>query len=286
MTTITICAIMKNEAPYILEWIAYHKAIGIDNFVIYDNVSSDESYKMLVALDRANIIKCYSQPSDGGGSPQLKVYNHCLRNHGASTQFMAFLDADEFLVPLDGVDAVDWIASTFDSNPDMTAMAVNWKIFGSAGKIRAEPGLVMERFQQAAAGPNRVFKSIVRPGAVREMAIHYAFLNDGRYGDEKGRPVEFMPEPGGVPGRISAPSSDRLRVNHYMIKSVEEYAIKRNRGNANYSIEHPEKFKRFDDEYFRQADRNDVHDQAALRFLEATKDRIEDLKEHIGSLAG
>lgn len=38
---IIICAIFKNEAPYILEWIAYHKALKVDGFRIYDNGSTD-----------------------------------------------------------------------------------------------------------------------------------------------------------------------------------------------------------------------------------------------------
>ncbi|KMS58716.1 hypothetical protein [Sphingobium cupriresistens] len=50
-------------------------------------------------------------------------------------------------------------------------------------------------------------------------------------------------------------------------------------------VDHPEKFKRFDRVYFRQADRNDVHDDAALRFLDTTKDRIEDRKDYIESVA-
>lgn len=285
MTSITLCAIMKNESRYILEWISFHRAIGVDKFVIYDNKSTDGAYDTLVALDRAGIIKCYSQASDGSGSPQVKAYNHCLRNHGADTELMGFIDADEFLVPLSHIDLKQWLTATFAANADMTAMAVNWKIYGSSGRIHAGDGLVMERFRKAELGVNRVFKSIVRPAAVREMAIHFAFLKDGRYGDEIGLPVEFLPEPGGVPGRISEPSASRLRVNHYMIKSAEEYAIKRNRGNANYTLDHPEKFKRFDDEYFRQADRNDVIDDAALQFLDATRTGIKELQELIKNVA-
>ena len=32
---------MRNEAPFILEWIAYHRAIGFDDFLIYSNDCSD-----------------------------------------------------------------------------------------------------------------------------------------------------------------------------------------------------------------------------------------------------
>ncbi len=41
MTPLAICAIFKNEGPYILEWVAYHRAVGFDHFVLYDNASTD-----------------------------------------------------------------------------------------------------------------------------------------------------------------------------------------------------------------------------------------------------
>lgn len=35
----TLFSAMKNEAPFLLEWVAYHKAIGFDRIVIYSNDS-------------------------------------------------------------------------------------------------------------------------------------------------------------------------------------------------------------------------------------------------------
>jgi Glycosyl transferase family 2 len=52
---IAICLIVKNEAPYLLEWIAYHRVIGVDRFLIYNNDSTDETSSILEHLDRAGI---------------------------------------------------------------------------------------------------------------------------------------------------------------------------------------------------------------------------------------
>jgi hypothetical protein len=38
---ISVCAIFKDEAPYLLEWLAFHTVIGMDLFVLYDNGSGD-----------------------------------------------------------------------------------------------------------------------------------------------------------------------------------------------------------------------------------------------------
>ena len=34
---VSICAMYKNEAKYILEWIEYHLMIGVDHFYLYNN---------------------------------------------------------------------------------------------------------------------------------------------------------------------------------------------------------------------------------------------------------
>ena len=42
-----IVGCMKNEGPYIVEWVAYHRAIGIDNFLIYTNGCDDGTSEIL-----------------------------------------------------------------------------------------------------------------------------------------------------------------------------------------------------------------------------------------------
>ena len=39
---LAIGAIVKNEGPYLLEWIAFHRVVGVDRFFIADNASTDE----------------------------------------------------------------------------------------------------------------------------------------------------------------------------------------------------------------------------------------------------
>lgn len=279
----TICAIVKNESPYLLEWIAYHKAIGIDFFIIYDNLSTDDSYSILKILDRRGIIKTYSQHEKDGGSPQLKAYNHCIRNHADDTDLMTFIDADEFISSAKGLSVKEYVSGVFGENPDMNAMAINWKIFGSSGHEKKAPGFVIERFQRCSENLSSVFKTVVRPKAVQEMFIHFAELKSGYYGDEAGRPVSFMDDPGGVPGSITKPSINNIQLNHYMVKSKEEFEIKRARGNANYTKDHAEKYKRFNDEYFRQFDLNQSEDHSALQKLEEIKSIYKDLCDVVES---
>jgi hypothetical protein len=34
---LSICAIFRHEAPYLREWIEFHKLIGAERFFLYDN---------------------------------------------------------------------------------------------------------------------------------------------------------------------------------------------------------------------------------------------------------
>lgn len=274
-----ICGIVKNEGPYLLEWIAYHKAVGVDFFFIYDNLSTDNSYDILRVLDRQGIIKTYRQHEEDGGSPQLNAYNHCIRHHSEDADLITFIDADEFIAPGKDVDLRNHLDEIFRSNPDMSAMAINWKIFGSSGENKKRPGFVIERFQRCDVNPSRVIKTVVKPKAVKKMFIHYAELKSGRYGDELGRSVSFLEEPGGIPGRIVDASVENIQLNHFMVKSREEFKNKRARGNANYTQDHAAKYQRFNDEYFERFDLNHTHDESSLRHLYKMKSIYDDLCE-------
>src|ERR1700722_724245 len=40
----SICAIFKNEAPCLKEWIEYHRLFGVDHFYLY-NIGSNDSFQ-------------------------------------------------------------------------------------------------------------------------------------------------------------------------------------------------------------------------------------------------
>lgn len=260
-----LCLIAKNEASYILEWIAYHKAIGFVDFVIYDNLSQDGTTDILKKLESKKLIKHYIQKENGHGSPQRLAYNDCIKRFRDKTDLITFIDTDEFITSPSGKNIPEHISGVFLENPDMSAMALNWRIFGSSGKDIREDGFVIERFTKSCQNISSAVKSIIRPSDATEMFTHYVQLSKGRYGDENGQPVEFN-KPSGTPapGNIRVPSAVNIQINHYMVKSKEEFKIKESRGNANYQSNHPDKYKRFNSEYFEKYDINEINDVTAL----------------------
>ena len=53
---ITLVTTMRNEGPYLLEWIAHHRAAGVSDFLIYTNDCDDGTDALLDVLAAAEII--------------------------------------------------------------------------------------------------------------------------------------------------------------------------------------------------------------------------------------
>ncbi len=56
MAIFTLIATLCDESPYIIDWIAHHRAIGVTDFVLYQNDSVDGTTQLLTALHDAGKI--------------------------------------------------------------------------------------------------------------------------------------------------------------------------------------------------------------------------------------
>jgi glycosyltransferase involved in cell wall biosynthesis len=271
MVTCTACLIVKNEAPYLLEWIAYYDQLGFDKIVVYENNSTDNSLEILQHLDKCGIIETRPWKTGATSSPQISAYADALRK--ISTDWIFFVDCDEFLVLHNT--SLKTFLEPFDARPEVSAVAVNWRIFGSSGLKTYEEGLVIERFVMASEPdfpPNRHVKSFVRAKDVG--AVVHMHLSDvkGLVVGPDGVPASFTQR-----GITAAVDISIAQLNHYYTKTPEEYLIKRNRGQAGEGENSVHKYW-YNDETFTGHDRNDVEDRSALQYLSNVKSRINQLK--------
>lgn len=54
---LAIVTIMKNEAPYVKEWLDYHILVGVKKFYIYDNDSDDNLHDILRPYIEQGIVE-------------------------------------------------------------------------------------------------------------------------------------------------------------------------------------------------------------------------------------
>jgi hypothetical protein len=215
---VVVVCIVKDEADYLEEWIAYHVALGVDHFVIYDNGSTDGSAEVLERYINHGLVTRIDWPIGGG---QLAAYNHALRMFGAAATWLAYYDIDEFLVPLLDDDIPSFLAR-FPEAADVRVPRVE---FGFSGHRARPAGLSIDAYTQVAnvldldpSLPPRV-KSIVQPGAVSAIDIHLAFPAD-------------EPAPGAPTQTAEGSVRGLAQLNHYYTRSFEEFEAKRFRGSA------------------------------------------------------
>ncbi|CAN0450946.1 unnamed protein product [Ectocarpus sp. 12 AP-2014] len=99
-SSMVICTMFKNEAPYLEEWLQYHRLLGVSKVYMYDNNSSDKSRPTLRKFELSQFVQVLDWPHEGG---QTEALNDCLCRFRHTTRWMSFLDVDEFVDPAPGL---------------------------------------------------------------------------------------------------------------------------------------------------------------------------------------
>lgn len=240
---LTICAIAKNEGPYFEEWINWHSKLGVEKFYIYDNESTDNTKQILEPYIQSGLVEYIYFP---GKRQQLLAYDDCLEKHRLDANWIAVIDLDEFIVPQQHKSIPDFL----EKFEDYAAVEINWLIYGSGGAKNKEEGSVMERFKYHSYPnhiSNRHVKSILNPRRV------FCFIGCHEVARMKDKIVDSHGDVVRKNFRDREPQQDVIRINHYAVKSYEEFLGKRARGRART-------IKTRNLEYFKQYDLNDIKD--------------------------
>lgn len=273
----SLVAIARNEGPYILEWLAYHLVVGFERIMVFDHRSSDETARILdtaAALD-GRISRIPWRPREDI-APQWTAYNHALPSIG--TPWVAFLDIDEFVVPWRHGRIDRFLAGVAD---DVSAVHVNWRTFGSAGRITDDYGLVTETFDKAAP-PHWYgqchYKSFARTDRIAEVGIHHVLLRSGRRVMSDMQDLRSTTE--GIADRIAY---EGIQVNHYQAKTWPEFERRMAKGRADAPKDHPEQGIRIESAAARFAilDRNEEADDRIAPFIPELRRRMSALSGRV-----
>lgn len=263
---LAIAAIVKDEIDSLAEWIAFHRVIGADYFLIADNGSQDGTREYLESLSGDDWLQTIDVATPPDRAPQLVAYRELAALCPEEVDLIAFIDADEYIlpVPAKGEETHDprsrmhrWLEARFGDD-ELGAVALNWCCFGSSGHRFRKEGLVIERFQARAKrgfGPNHHYKSIVRRSALERMQNpHHPALKYGVIRNAKGQPFEYRLSREGVLRRGLSEEIvwDEVRLNHYLVKSVEEFVLKKARRGSAATVGYTKTAV-----YFERHDKND-----------------------------
>jgi hypothetical protein len=244
---IAIAACVKDEGAYIGEWVRFHKAVGVRHFIVYDNGSTDETCAILrrtLTPDVLTIVPWAGRMVYGEDARfvdcQVVAFAHAILNFGSAFRRMAFIDADEFLLPKQGTTIEEALAPT-EGFPNVS---LPWHMFGTSGHKTKPDGPVLLNYTKRSADPlsrkkhSTNFKCIVDPCEVVEVSIHQ--FRTRKFGDVT---VNDAGHRFTRRGRKSGAfySNQFLQLNHYYSKSEEEMQAKMQRG-SNFAAS-PEKLE-------------------------------------------
>ena len=253
------CVHVKNEESIISEWLSFHRAAGFEHLIVIDNGSSDRTADIVKNFrDRSSVSYLFcpvGHPAD--------FYVQTLKTFGEQFEWMAFIDADEFLYPVSGDD----IRNTLSDYREASGIGVYWHTYGSSGHKTKPDGLNIDNFTRRAVSNfhgNRHIKSIVRPRDVWHPLSSHMFHVNGAFMDEQRRVLHRDP-PFGFFADIE-PSHEVLRINHYHCRSKQQYLEKIERGYFGAEKEKLEMMRAKTEEMWRYSDQNDVEDKSAQRF--------------------
>ena len=260
---IAMVSISKNEAPYIKEWIEFHKLVGFTKFYFYDNESDDNTIEILKpyidsGLVEYNLIK--------GKGRQLDAYNDAIAKHKDECRWMAFLDMDEYLMPTKPFEKVYNVVSELirKAGKGAAGVGVNWCIYGSSHLEKKPKGLISENFIYRGTEKdwgNYHIKTICNPRLVKSyISPHYPIYKLGGYSinDSDGKRIWGW--------FCHDVKWQTLRINHYYCKSKEQYLQKISRGLG-------DRVGEYDMKQFNDYDLNAVKDESMLVYADKMKNK-------------
>ena len=222
---LAITAIAKNEAPYIREWIEFHRLVGVEKFFIYDNESTDNLKEVLKPYIESGIVEYTYFP---GRCRQFPAYRDSIARNANRVKFMAIIDCDEFITPIKHntiPEFIEYLEQKIKHKID--AVGINWIMHGYNGHYDKQEGLICENYSKCDLNKdsNRHIKSIVRLRSVisnthPHFCIHKLF---SKIVNTKGEEMY---------GPFTEPHLDEIVIHHYYTKSFEETKSKMQKGFA------------------------------------------------------
>lgn len=223
--------IVKNEAQYLKEWIEYHRIIGIEHFVIYDNESTDNTRDLLNEYIQKGIV---SYTLVKGAKQQMNCYEDAIARYRKITKWMSFTDVDEFIYMHNSNSLSEFLENYRNS----AGIGINWNMFDSnEHETRPNQGFVISNFTRCLLhkddlSENRHIKTIVNPKLIHHFSNpHLPTVKFPQSLFKRNSIVTENQEKISIP-LTKANSTSKIQINHYFSKSKEEYIKKISRGRA------------------------------------------------------
>ena len=288
-----IVACMRNEALFVVEWVAHHLAIGFDRIIVYTNDCDDGTNTILQAMSQNAPVEHYDNPGPyDAGTIQKQALAMALKlPQVKKADWVLHIDADEYVNITEGNRTIDDLIAL---HPSADAIAIMWRHFGSSGLNTWDGGSVIETFTRCedivpdvTNGEISGFKTLFRPQKFKRIGIHTPKLPYDNFTpvvvNTAGVAMPLGPiltrTGSGYPAGPEHLTWENALLHHHHVKSNDLHAMKHARGDANGRRNGKRKIG---SEFYRYADRNDV----VCNDLVELRPRVRDWEERLRSMPG
>lgn len=267
----------RNEAPFVLEFVAHHKAIGFDEIVIASNDCTDGTVEILDALAAMGVVRHVPCKPPPKSAPQAHAYAQIRKVLPIDrAEWLMILDADELLnIHVGAGRLTDLIAA---QQPGVDLVLVHWATFGNSGHDAWACELSSQRFvhRLRTLNGNGLVKSLIRqPGQWQHLSNHHPYGHAGgrvKIAFAGGLWVEDMAADTIEFGtcRNVKPTVGSFRfaqVNHYATRTEDSFDLRRSRGRG--AMPQGKANDRHNDDYFRRMSSGSFLDDTILRYADA-----------------
>lgn len=240
---ILVATCMKDEGPFILEWLAWHRAVGVTDFVVFTNHCTDGTDRILDRLQDMGQLTHLPNPALATGStfyqPAALAYLHHMRAF-READFVLSMDVDEFInIRVGDGTFPDLFAATgpFD------ALSITEINHGSNRQMTYQRGWITDQFPLHETETPGKFKA--RHGVktitrltpmVAQIRNHRPdFLTDGpapRWLDGSGRPLATLAADSSENGLDCRGTYGLVCLDHFPLRSLDSYLMKMLRGDV------------------------------------------------------
>ena len=280
---IAIVTCMKNEGPFILEWVAWHRAAGVTDIVVMTNDCSDGTDRLLDRLDDLGLVRHLPNPSaimqqPNHFQPNAHRYMHFLKEfHEAD--FVISMDVDEFINVRVGDGT---LAALFEAVGDFDVLAMSELNHGSNFQESYQRGFLRDLFpaHQTEAPKvrkaHRGVKCITRMSSrVRAVRNHrpdlQSALGEVIWLDGSGQRIKDFMEDHKINGVGASGRYDLVSLDHFALRSLDSYVVKMDRGDV------VAKKREMARRYWRLRDHNDFRTSTFERLDPAARAVYDDL---------
>ncbi len=238
---------VRNEAAFLLEWLAHHRAVGFTDFLVFSNDCSDGTDKMLDRLQQMGGLTHIRNdgPYDKGGIQFTALKQADKTKQVRRADWILPMDVDEFVNIHVGDHTVPALLAAL---PQATAITLTWRLFGNAGVVRYEDTPVTTTFTRCAPQvmywPWRasMFKTLYRnDGVYRKLGVHRPrnpdpdLLDRAHWYDCEGRSLDHQFKVKRIFNSYGRPNYGLAQLNHYPLGAMESFVLKADRGRAVHS---------------------------------------------------